>query len=601
MEAIILAAGCARRMRPISLHRHKALLPVARSTILARIVDELEALDVDVINVVTGYRADEVKRYLCTECPGPTYRFLHNARYETTNNIVSLALALDAIHTGRDVVLVECDLILGPGLLRRLAGADRGNVALLDHYRTGMDGTVATVRDGVVAQVVPPELQDDGFDYRNTYKTLNVYRFSADFCRRTLRPLLHAHVSAGGASSYYEIVLAALGDLAPHRIAAEIVAGERWAEVDDPHDLAAARFQFEPEHRGAMLDQRRGGQWSFEMLDFTFMRNAYFPTEAMLAAMRYSLADLLDNYGSTQAVLNQKLAWFLECDESRLQTLNGASQVFPILRRLWADRTVAVPAPTFGEYARAFPQARRYPDSPGVAARDLERVAGETGVVVVVNPNNPTGTTLDNRELHALAARHPRTTFLIDESFIAFSDQDPMLRELELAPLGNVIVLSSLSKALGVPGLRIGYVYSADLPLLDRVSAEIPIWNTNAVAEYFIELLLKFRPQLSEALELTKRDREVFRRDLTNAAPVAEVAPSGANFLLVRLHGREGVAGRLRQALLTDEAISLKDVTGRFGDGLPRLRVAVRLPHENERLVQAMSRVGAEQAAGSPA
>jgi histidinol-phosphate/aromatic aminotransferase/cobyric acid decarboxylase-like protein/choline kinase len=593
MEAIILAAGSARRMRPLSLSRHKAMLPVGRSTILARIVEGLSELDISVINVVTGYRGDEVSDYLRTECSGPNYRLLHNDRYATTNNIVSLLLALDAADADADVLLIECDLILGPGLLGRFAGLERGNVALLDRYRTGMDGTVVTVQDGLISRVIPPEMQDDRFDYRGTYKTLNVYRFTHQFCHDILRPLLRRHVQSGGATSYYEVVLAALGDLIPHRIAAELVAGEQWAEVDDPHDLAAARFLFEPEQRGTLLDQRQGGQWSFEMRDFTFMRNAYFPTEAMLAAMRYSVADLVANYGSKQTLLNQKLAWFLECDETRIQALNGATQAFPILRRLWAERPVTVPSPTFGEYAAAFPGARLYRDAPdtGTTVPDLEQLAAPGGVVVIVNPNNPTGTTLSSVELHALAARHPETTFLVDESFIGFSEQGSMLRQLEAEKLGNVVVLCSLSKTLGVPGLRIGYVYSADADLLRAICAEIPIWNMNAIAEYFIELLLKFRPQLADSLVQTKRDREGFRQALSRAPPVAHVHPSGGNFLLVDLHGQAAMAGRLRQALLTEEAISVKNVTGRFDDGVPRLRLAVRRPDENERLVETLTRM----------
>jgi histidinol-phosphate/aromatic aminotransferase/cobyric acid decarboxylase-like protein len=311
------------------------------------------------------------------------------------------------------------------------------------------------------------------------------------------------------------------------------------------------------------------------------------------------LRDVVDSYGSAQKVLNEKLAWYLGCDPTRLQALNGASQAFPILRRLWSQQTAAVPAPTFGEYARAFPQAVYYRDAPGLDLHQLERLAGEVGVVVVVNPNNPTGTTLSSADLHALAARHPTTTFLIDESFIDFSDRRSMLRELEAAPLVNVVVLSSLSKPLGVPGLRIGYLYTPDAAMVEALDAEIPIWNMGSVAEYFIELLLKFRPQLEASLEQTKSDREQFRQALLEAHVVAEVYPSGGNFLLVRLHGPGGAAANLRQDLLRQEAIDLRDVTTRFSDGHPRVRLAVRRPHENNRFLEAVDRLHAGQPSGS--
>ena len=584
-------------MRPLSDARHKAMLTIGSTTILARIVASLQDVGVEVVNVVTGYRAAEVEDYLRNACPGPTYRFIRNERYATTNNIVSLRLALDALEGDQDVLLIECDLLLAPGLLDRLCRAECGNVALVGRYAAGMDGTVVTLDGGLVARVIPPAAQGPAFEYRDTYKTLNVYRFSRGFCVDVLAPLLGAHVDAGDAASYYEVVLARLGDLTSHRIAAEIVDRETWAEVDDPNDLEAARFQFEPERRGAILDRAMGGHWSFGMVDFAFMRNAYFPTDAMLAAMRHGLAGLLDSYGSTQQVLNQKLAWFLECPAERIEALNGASQAFPVLRRLWSEQSVAVPAPTFGEYAAAFPGALTYTDAPGIDPDDLERLAARVGVLVIVNPNNPTGTTLPSADVHALAARHPSTRFLVDESFIEFSDYRSIRCELEAAPLPNVTVLCSLSKTLGVPGLRIGYLYSSDHALLGAVDAEIPIWNMGAAAEYFIELLLKFRPQLEASLRQTRVDREYFRAALLSAPVVADVTPSGGNFLLVTLHGDAEAAAGLREALLVSEAIDVKDVTGKFTDLKPRLRLAVRRPEENERLCASLHRLGSAKEA----
>src|ERR1700712_4887879 len=193
-------------MRPFSDECHKAMLEIGGTTILARIVEELTEAGVTDINVATGYRADEVESYLTTRLPGPRYRFHRNERYDVTNNIVSLARALDGVDPDQDVLLVECDLLLSRGLLTRLARHRQGTLAVVDRYRTGMDGTVVTVADGLVTQVFPPYRQSDDFEYRNTYKTLNIYRFSAEFCPETLRPLLHEHLADVDETSYYEVV-----------------------------------------------------------------------------------------------------------------------------------------------------------------------------------------------------------------------------------------------------------------------------------------------------------------------------------------------------------------------------------------------------------
>ena len=591
LHAIVLAAGRGRRMWPISRQRHKALLPIAGTTILERTLDSLAAVGVEETIVVTGFRADDVRNHITDRRPGTHVSWVHNPHYETTNNIVSLSLAFEGSSLEHDIFLVECDVLFETKALEALAARGHGNAALLAPYRPGMDGTVVSIEDGIVTAAFPPEAQAAGFSFEGRWKTLNVYRFDRHFCRTVLAPAVRFHADRVNPNSFYEVVLARLGDLRPHRIVAECVTNEQWAEVDDANDLSVARYLFEPERRAEILDRALGGTWNFPLTDFSFMRNVHFPTDPMVAALRHALPDLLASYGSRQEVLNEKLGWFLGCNPGRLQALHGASQVFPFLPEVVAGRSVAVPSPTFGEYARAFPGAVIYEDGPGIGLAAVEEAAFAVDVVVVVNPNNPTGTTLPTRTVHAIARRHPRTTFLVDESFVDFSGERPTVGLLEDDPLPNMVVLNSLSKTLGVPGLRLGYLYCADAAVVAAVGRRLPIWNLSAPAEAYLELLLKFRPQLADSIARTIGDRELFREQLAALDVVAEVYPSGANFLLVRLAGDPDVARRARRALLADAGIDVKDVTTRFPDRVPRLRVAVRDADDNRRFAEALANV----------
>lgn len=595
MQGLILTAGCGRRMQPLSDGTHKALMPIGGTTILGRLVESLRGLGIGTITVVTGHRADDVRAHLAATFPSVDFRFVHNARFSETNNIVSLALALAALEGEEDVVLSECDLLLDPSALSPLASDERGNIALVDEYRPGMDGTVITAEDGFVTEVIPPARQGVGFDYNGKLKTLNVYRFEADFCRRTLQPLMRWYAEEVDAGSYYELVLGMLVGVQGQRIRASLVPRGSWAEVDDPNDMAAARFRFEPQARAEILDRALGGHWALDFTDFSFMRNEHFPTDAMLAAIRHAVPDLVAGYGSSQAVLDEKLAWFVGCQPGRLIALNGASQAFPILRRLFAGKRIAIPSPTFGEYARMFPQASRYPDSLVNGDRQVEddvlgQAVAKHDVVVAVSPNNPTGTTIPMRLLHALAEQNPDTLVLVDESFVGFSEEKSLVVALEADPLDNVIVLVSLSKILGVPGLRVGYVYSANASIVDAIRSELPVWNLGAPAEFFVELLLKFRPELAESLRRTIEDRDTLGAALLALDGVKAVHAGGGNFVLVQLTGTAARAGDLRCALLVDDAIEIKDVSAKFVDGGGWLRIAARRPEVTSRLVDAMER-----------
>src|SRR5689334_235120 len=120
MQAVILTAGQGRRMEPLSRTCHKALLEIGGATILGRAMDSLLAAGVGPVTIVTGYRGDDIAEFVTGRYPDADVRFVHNDRYDVTNNIVSLALALDTIDYDDDVILIECDLLFEPYVITEL-------------------------------------------------------------------------------------------------------------------------------------------------------------------------------------------------------------------------------------------------------------------------------------------------------------------------------------------------------------------------------------------------------------------------------------------------------------------------------------------------
>ena len=187
MKAIILAAGYGNRMRPLTDNLHKTLLSVCGTTIIGGIVDGLVDNGVRDLVVVTGYRDTELSGWLAAAYPHLSIQYVHNDRYRETNNIYSMALAFEQTVIDDDIILIESDLIYEPTVIKRLIASKEKNVALVDRYGRGMDGTVVTVENGVISSVIPPHLQDEKFDFSDKYKTLNIYKFSKEFCNTRSR------------------------------------------------------------------------------------------------------------------------------------------------------------------------------------------------------------------------------------------------------------------------------------------------------------------------------------------------------------------------------------------------------------------------------
>lgn len=588
MKAIILAAGFGYRMRPLTDNTHKTLLEIGNQTIIERILKSLISNGLKDVVIVTGYRDNELKSYLSSGFSELNLQYVHNPRYEETNNIYSLNLAFQSMTIDDDVMLIESDLVYEPSVIQRLLKAKGNNVALVDKFRSGMDGTVVTVSEGIVSNIIPPHLQGAEFDFSDKYKSLNIYKFSRDFCNTTFKKLLNYYTNAFDDNCFYELILGILIYVQKETIHAEILNGEKWTEIDDPNDLALAKYMFDVDHQLEVLEHGWGGLWNHDILDFCYIRNMYFPNSSILAELKNNLTRVIYNYGSRQEALNQKLAYFLLFNPKNLNLLNGASQIYPVFQKYLTGKKVLIPTPTFGEYPRMFGEKHTYSDKVGISTSEIEEKAEQCDAVVFVNPNNPTGSLIETEKIFDFALHNPRKTILVDESFIDFSSQPSIITFLEKKPLENIIVIKSLSKILGVPGLRLGYAYCVNHSFNTILKESIPIWNMNSLAEYFLEIILKHRKSLAQSYVNTIEDRKEFHAALSEVGFFDQVFPSGANFILAHFRTNTPNAKQIIKLLLSRFGIYVKDVSHKFGNEGVYLRLAVRLPKENEYLVKCL-------------
>lgn len=593
MKAIILAAGYGNRMRPLTDNEHKTLMKVANSTIIDRIIEALLANDVSDIVVALGYRSAEMQQYLLNRYANICrFTFIQNDRYRETNNIHTLALVFEECEIDDDIILIESDLIFENAVIERAIRSPHPTVALVDRYRSGMDGTVVALTGDRVVNVIPPHLQGRDFDFTDKFKTLNIYKFARDFCQRDFKRILTYYARTIDDNCYYELILGLLIYMHRENIYAENVNGLSWAEVDDPNDLRLAEFKFNADSRQEILDKSWGGFWSYPVTDFAFIRNMYFPPASAISEIKNNLFELMANYGSCQKILNEKLAYLTLLPVEGVIALNGAAQAFPLLKVWLADRRIAIPQPGFGEYQHMFPGATTYKDEGENYVQSFKNICGSVDVdaVVVTNPNNPTGSLIPAAMVLEQIKLHPKKFFVVDESFIDFSGEES-LEAISPSELTNFVVLKSLSKVLGVPGVRLGYLYTHNMDLHQFVMDKLPVWNMNSIAEFLMEILLKHRNAFKVSIVNTVRDRDEFSKLLRGSPAVKTVFPSGANFLLIQLASGVSHVEHLSRSLLDDYQLYVKSSSAKFNDGYGYIRLAVRLPAENKAMVEALNAV----------
>ncbi len=452
-----------------------------------------------------------------------------------------------------------------------------------------MDGTVIRLDDGEVTEVVTADRQGAYFDFRDTYKTTNVYKMAPDLWALKLHGLLRWYTEAIGKQSYYENVIGMITYATRGQLKAMVISPSAWREVDDPNDLRRANWG--PPFGMGDSDPRadHGGWWGVAVTDFPYIRNMYFPPPALVARLRARVEEALHNYGSSQEVLDSQMAWFLDTEPEDTVALPGASAGLAILASMMDQNEVCIPEPSFGEYARLFPRAETYRvDQTRVNLQAILDQRPE--VIVVVNPNNPTGDLIPTPLVAEAARENPETRFLVDESFLPFTDE-PSMRNPQMDAGRNVIVLASLGKWLGAPGLRMGYLWCRDQETTRAVRERLPVWAANSMAEMFMEGLLKFRPEIAESVHQTGLDRANFAERLNGVGGVECSAAGGGNFLVAHLVDISPDRSQQVCTALLSAGFLVKDVTARLAVHHVALRLAVRTPADNEALAGAVERI----------
>jgi histidinol-phosphate/aromatic aminotransferase/cobyric acid decarboxylase-like protein/choline kinase len=582
MRALILAAGRGTRLGLLTETTPKALMEVDGEALIARLVRQCAAAGVHEVHVVVGHEPDQIGQLLADLEHDVTITFVHNQDYATTNNIVSLRLGLEALQNAKhrgDLLLIECDVLLDDSVLQRLVGSTVTDCAVVSPFQAGMDGTVVRLDGAHIRELITTSRQGPFFRYDDTYKTVNVYKLSYRVWSSKLARLIDWYIDEIGTGAYYENAIGMIAYASGNALSAMMIPPEKWDEIDDPNDLRVARSKASTPTLAAELSRSHGGWWDFDVVDFSYLRNLHFPPPALIAQLRQRLEAAIVNYGSSQPVLDEKMSWFLETPATETVALGGLSSLYPLLVDFLDRSDALIPAPTFGEYRHRFPRAGTY-DARAAAEEIGGQIERERPAhVVIVNPNNPTGSLLLSHDVAMLAAGQPAVTFWVDESFLPFTAERSLTR-LPSTP-DNVVVLGSLSKSLGVPGLRLGFAWSRMTGLPGDLRRRLPIWAMSSVAEIFLILALKFKVEYATSLTTTVADKAMFEAALAAVPGVSVVPEVHGNFILAEARDLPAQRSGDLVMMLLERRLLTKDVTERLDRNHPTLRIAVRTPEEN--------------------
>ncbi|MCR4399970.1 MAG: threonine-phosphate decarboxylase CobD [Syntrophomonadaceae bacterium] len=346
---------------------------------------------------------------------------------------------------------------------------------------------------------------------------------------------------------------------------------------------AAARYGVDPAH----------------CLDFSASINPL----GLPAAARQAVVDwlpLATRYPDPQCrELVRALSRHLGLDGEHLVCGNGATELIFLAARVLRPGRVALPVPTFGEYARAVCAAGGavlpvpLDEERGFFAPLPSLLEQSEGIdaVVVCNPNNPTGRVWPREEVLELTSRAASRDIMVvvDEAFVDFVDAP---HEVEVASQvarhPNLLVLRSLTKFYALAGLRVGYAV-AGVETAQRLRQAQEPWTVNVLAQAAAVAALgdgEYRRQTERWL----REQREFMVGELKRRPALVVWDTAANFVLVKLRDERWTAASLQEAL-APRGILIRDCSSFAGLGPRFVRLAILGREQNQRLLAALDEV----------
>jgi threonine-phosphate decarboxylase len=275
---------------------------------------------------------------------------------------------------------------------------------------------------------------------------------------------------------------------------------------------------------------------------------------------------------------------------------NGSTELIYLLPRVFNPRVALIPQPTFREYQASLESMgctiRHLPLDERSLFRvkidDMLSLLPKVDIIYLCNPNNPTGVLEKRDYLKPLIAEAAKKDVLcvVDESFIDFSGDESLGGEA--VKRNNLIILKSMTKFFGIPGLRLGYMI-AQRPTVACINKQKEPWSVNVLAQRVGAFCFKDNHFSTRTRQFVSRERHYLYNQV-NGIKGLRTYDSSTNFLLIKIL-KNGLTSTEIYNSLAGDGILIRDCRSFKGMGKKFIRIAVKKRKQNQLLIKALKKI----------
>ncbi len=332
------------------------------------------------------------------------------------------------------------------------------------------------------------------------------------------------------------------------------------------------------------------------IIDFSSNINPLGFPESVRALLKRGVNEIISYPDSNSTELKEEMARWLDIDEKNILVGNGSTELIYLIGRVLKPKCALIPVPTFNEYERSLNcikcALRHLPLKEKkhfrINLNEIDPLLPQIDILYLCNPNNPTGVLLKKSEIVPLIVRAEKRGVLVvvDEAFMDFADNESVTDEIRRRD--NLIVIKSLTKFFGIPGLRLGYLI-ANSKMVDKIGHYKEPWTVNILAQKAGIACFKDGDFRLKTKRFVDKEREYMQKELSKIEGMKPYG-SSTNYILVKILKSGLSSGKLYE-MMARKGLLLRDCRSFKGLGYKFIRVAVKRRKQNNLLIENLKRI----------
>ncbi len=296
--------------------------------------------------------------------------------------------------------------------------------------------------------------------------------------------------------------------------------------------------------------------------------------------------------------LRHSISKHLDINYKNIIAGNGSSELFYSAINTIKPSKVLLLAPSFSEYEKASKSSdasvsyinyERKDNEFYIDIKKILKKLPETDLLIIGNPNNPTGSIIEHEVLIFLIRKSQENNcfVFIDEAFIDFTENGKELSLIgNILDNDNIIVFRSLTKIFSIPGLRLGYA-ATNINMIEKIRAHQPDWPVNLFAQVVSAELVKNEDFIKKTIKIVEGEKHFL---YSNISEIKSLKPykSHANFLIIEILKTGLNSKTLKSKLLYGNNILIRDCSNFKNLKNNFFRIAVKTRPENEKLISVL-------------